>query len=75
MSENDERLIKANTAAVCMRQVPHLERKVNSQDPCIINARDAITSAHKVLVANKDQGTSTLYNKKEYRYVRNVQIN
>ena len=49
MSENYDRLIKTNmdTAAECMRQVPHLKRKVNSQDPRIINSRDAITSALK----------------------------
>ena len=39
--------MKANmdTAAECIRQVTHLKRKVNSHDPRIINARDAITSA------------------------------
>ena len=47
-----------------MHQVPHLKRKVNSQDTRIINARDAITSAHTVLVANKDQGTRTVYKQK-----------
>ena len=31
-----------DTAAECMRQVPLLKRKVNTQDPCIMNARVAI---------------------------------
>ena len=49
MSERYERLLEEiNVTAVgCMRQVPKLKMKLNSQDPRIINARKAITSAHK----------------------------
>ena len=75
LMDNFERLMKANkdTAAESMRQVPHLKRQLNSQDTRIINACDAIiitqlqiyvgtlTSAHKCVVANKDQGTLILY--------------
>ena len=65
MSERYERLVEAiNVTAVgCMRQVPKLKMKFNSQDPRIINAREAITSAHKELVKNKYQNNRTLYKK------------
>ena len=63
MSERYERLVEAiNVTAVgCMRQVPKLKMKLNYQDPRIINAREAITSAHKDLVKNKFQSNRTLY--------------
>ena len=48
-----------------MRQVPKLKMKLNSQDPRIINAREAITSAHKELVKNKCQSNLTLYKQKK----------
>ena len=49
ISEMYERLVEAIivTAVGCMRQVPKLKMKLNSQDPRIINALKAITSAHK----------------------------
>ena len=49
VSERCERLVKAiNVTAVgCLRQVPKLKMKFNSRDPRIINAQEAITSAHK----------------------------
>ena len=52
MSKRYERLLEAiNVTAVgCMRQVHKLKMKLNSQDPRIINAREAITSAHKELM-------------------------
>ena len=51
MSERYERLVEAiNVTAVgCMRQVPKLKMKLNSQDPRIINPKEAITSAHTEL--------------------------
>ena len=51
MSERYESLVEAiNVTAVgCMRQTPKLKMKLNSRDPRIINAREAITTAHKAL--------------------------
>ena len=55
-----------NVIAVgCMRQVPKLKMKLNSQDPRIINAREAITSAHKELVKKKCQSNRTIYKQKK----------
>ena len=53
------------TAVGCMRQVPKLKMKFNSQDPRIINDREAITSAHKELVKEKCQSNRTLYKQKK----------
>ena len=51
MSERYKRLVEAiNVTAVgCMRQAPKFKMKLNSQDPIISNAREAITTAHKSL--------------------------
>ena len=70
-----ERLVEAiNVTAIgCTRKIPKLKMKLNSQDPRIINAREAITSAHKELVQKICQSNRTLrvYIKK-YRVVPNV---
>ena len=62
ISERYERLVEA---VGCMRQVPKLKMKLNFQDPRIINAREAITSAHKELVKKKCQSNRTLYKQKK----------
>ena len=63
MSERYEWLVEAiNVTAVgCMRQVPKLKMKLNSQDPQFNNSQEAITSAHKELVKKKFQSNRTLY--------------
>ena len=53
------------TSVGCMRQVPKLKMKLNSQDSRIINAREAITSAHKELDKTKCQSNRTLYKQKK----------
>ena len=67
MSERYERLVEEiNVTAVgCMRKVPKLKMKLNSQDPRISNAREAINSAHKQLVKNKFQNNRTIYKQKK----------
>ena len=66
MSERYERLVEAiNVTAVgCMRQAPKLNMKLNSQDPRINNARDAITTVHKALYKTTYQSNHTLYKQK-----------
>ena len=66
MSERCARLVEVInvTSVECMRQVPKLKMKLNSQDPRIINAREAITSSHKELVKKKCQSNRTLYKQK-----------
>ena len=51
MSERYERLVEAiNVTTVgCVRQALKFKIKLNSHDPRIINAREAITTAHKAL--------------------------
>ena len=65
MSERFERLVEAinMTAVGFMSQVPKLKIKLNSQDPRIINAREAITSAHEEL-GNKNVKVIELYTNK-----------
>ena len=67
ISERYERLVEAiNVTAVgCMRQVPKLKMKLNSQDPRIINAQESITFVHKELVKEKCQSNRTLYKKRK----------
>ena len=66
ISERYERFVEAiNVRAVgFMMQVPKLKMKLN-QDPRIINAREAITSAHKEFVKKKCQSNRTLYKQKK----------
>ena len=67
MSERYERLVEAiNVTAVGFeRQALKFKMTLNSQDPRIINARDAITTTHKALGKKKKcQSNNTLYNKK-----------
>ena len=64
MSERYERLVEAINviAVVFMRQAPTFKMKLNSQDPRIINDREAITTAHKSLGKNKKcKSNHTLY--------------
>ena len=49
----------------CMMQVLKLKMKLNSQDPRIIIAREAISSAHKECVKKKCQSNRTLYKQKK----------
>ena len=67
MSERYERLVEAiNVTAVgCMRTVSKLKMKLNFQDPRIINAGKAITSAYKELVKKQFQSNRTLYKQKK----------
>ena len=67
ISERYERFVEAiNVRAVgFMMQVPKLKMKLNSQDLRIINAREAITSAHKEFVKKKCQSNRTLYKQKK----------
>ena len=62
MYERYERLVEAiNVKAVgYMRQALKLKNKLNSQDPRIINAQEAITSVHKALGKKKCQSNHTL---------------
>ena len=78
MSERCERLVEAiNVTAVgCMRQAPKLKKKLNSQDPIIINAREAINTAHKILGMKKKkcQSNHTLYNQKRIELFRMYKV-
>ena len=67
ISERYERLVEViNVTAVgCMRQVQKLKMKLNSQDPRIINAREAIISAHKELVKKKVKVIELYTNKRK----------
>ena len=62
------------TAVGCMRQVPKLKMKLNSQDPRIINALESITSAHKELVKKKCQSNRTLYKQKKIEMLQMYKV-
>ena len=61
LSKRYERLVEAihETAVGCMRQITKPRRKLNSDDPRIISARNAISTAYNTITGKK--GHSNLY--------------
>ena len=66
LSKKFERLVEAinETAVGCMRQITKPRRKLNSDDPRIIRARNAISTAYKTITGKK--GHSNLYKQKKF---------
>ena len=66
LSKKYERLVEAinETAVGCMRQITKPRRKLNSDDPRIIRARNAISTAYKTITGKK--GHSNLYKQKKF---------
>ena len=66
LSKKYERLVEAinETAPGCMRQITKPIRKLNSDDPRIIRARNAISTAYKTNTGKK--GHSNLYKQKKF---------
>ena len=66
ISKKNERLVEAinETAVGCMRQITKPRRKLNSDDPRIIRARNAISTAYKTNTGKK--GHSKLYKQKKF---------
>ena len=66
LSKKYERFVKAinETAVGCMRQITKPRRKLNSDDPRIIRARNAISTACKTNTGKK--GHSNLYKQKKF---------